>query len=189
MTDPRIQQYKVAAEDTSLTGPKRRKEVGSLTTYLHKHQDDDFTGPSRQALSHAIERHRTLSPAGCESVQLLLECALKMPEKIFGKSEKMRFLKWLDSTPGSGGSGDDGGGGSDSAKLAGGELTRFVLLDVADDNTLTVAYGNGQLYEEKVIKVTNKAALTAALEGGGEVGVWVNAGGEVVKHDVVEDVA
>lgn len=188
MTDPRIQQYKVAAEETSLTGPKRQKEIGSLCTYLHKHQDDDYTGPSRQALSHAIERHRTLSPAGCESVQLLLECALKMPEKIFGKSEKMRFLKWLDATPGSGGS-VDSGGGSDSAKLAGCELTRFILLDVADDNTLTLAYANGEIYEEKVIKVTNKAALTAALEGGGEVGVWVNADGEVVKHDVVEDVA
>ena len=184
MADPRITQYRVSSEDINLTGPKRSKEISSLSAYLHKHQNDDLTGPSRQALSHAIEKHRSHSPAGCESMQLLLECALKMPEKIFGKSEKMRFLKWLESTPG-------GDSGSDATKEVEGEVAqRYILLDITEDGTLTLAHPSGELFEEKVVRVVKTEvvrALTMALEGSsGDVGVWINsASGEMVRFDAV----
>ena len=98
--EARIQQFKAAAEDGNAKPAARLGEIRRLTAFLHKHQDDAYSGPTRNALCVAIEQHHLRSPPGCEALHLLLECALKMPEKMFAESHKSKFLRWYEKAEG-----------------------------------------------------------------------------------------
>ncbi len=172
--EARITQFKTAAEDASLTVAARAKEATSLSKFLHKHQNDNYTGPSRAALFSAIEQHFSRSLAGSEAVHLLLECALKMPEKIFEKAHKMRFLKWLERAEGAAGE-------SSSSSSSGGEQQQqqqFTLVDVdTTECTLTLSNEDGSLCEEVVVVAASTAtALLAMLEKEQAVSVTLQGG-------------
>ena len=127
-------------------------------------------------LSHAIEKHRSMSSVKSEDVRLLLECALKMPEKLFAKAEKLRFLKWLE--------------GMDTQSHTNGEDTalRLCVVDIERDGGLVLAYEDGSLYEK--VRVSPESSIltlmTQALDGpANEVVCWINAAGELVKWQVL----
>ncbi len=162
--DARIAQFKRAAEDDSLRGDKRAREVKNLETFLHKHQGDHISGPSRSALATAIEVHYARSPAGDEAVHKLLETALKMPDKLFAESHKKLFLKWFSQEEAVG---EEGGG---SLELA--------LLDIGEDGTPVFSYSDGTLFEGEVFVEDWKALAAAhkkAVECEGEVLCTVSA--------------
>ena len=178
MSAERILQYKSAAEDLTLVDVKRQREIQSLTSFLHKHQNDEFSGPSRSALAHAIEKHRALSPPDSKEVKLLIECALKMPEKLFAKAEKKTFLKWYDKevAPERG----DATGGVDLEPL------RLLVIDV-EEGSLVCTFEDGALYELAVmVDDSERDRIKSALEvSNGQVMCWVGKEGKLKKWEVV----
>ena len=176
-------QFKASAEDAAAKPPARIKEIRSLTAFLHKHQDDALSGPSRQALYVAIEQHTARSPADCAALHLLLECALKMPEKLFAESHKARFLKWYDR-PAAEGAG--GGSAAPSSGSAASE-TLLTLLDIDSEGALTLAQEDGSLYEGSAVVVQDagtRASLAAAVAGEAAVTVSLSAAGAFVRATV-----
>ena len=141
----------------------------SLTTFLHKHQADAFSGPSRAALFSAIERHVSASPPGCEAVHLLLECALKMPEKVFAEAHKAKFLKWYErqeAVPGAG-----------AATAPAAAEVQLQLVDIDADGTLTLMDAEGTVETAVVVQDrATVAALAKALESEATVAVFLRDG-------------
>ena len=177
--ESRILQFKEAAEDASAKPAARLREVKSLTTFLHKHQGDAFSGPSRSALSVAVELHHARSPPLCEAALLLLECTLKMPEKVFAEAHKAKFLKWHDARVAAA-SAASGGSGDASAR---GAQQRLSLLDIDGEGALALALEDGSLYEGPAVAVPDaatRAALSAALQGERQVTVVLSADGAFI---------
>jgi hypothetical protein len=180
--ESRILQFKEAAEDASAKPAARLREVKSLTTFLHKHQGDAFSGPSRSALSVAVELHHARSPPLCEATLLLLECTLKMPEKVFAEAHKAKFLKWHDARAAAA-SAASGGGGDASASAA--AQQRLPLLDIDGEGALALALEDGSLYEGPAVVVPDaatRAALSAALQGERQVTVVLSADGAFISY-------
>ena len=184
--EARILQFKAAAEDASAKPAARLREVKSLTTFLHKHQGDAFSGPSRSALYVAVELHHARSPPHCEAALLLLECTLKMPEKVFAEAHKAKFLKWHDARAAAAASAS---GGSTSASEAQHQQQqqqqqRLTLLDIDGEGALTLALEDGSLHESGpavvVADKATRASLAAALAGEQAVTVVLSAGGAFI---------
>jgi hypothetical protein len=144
--ESRILQFKEAAEDASAKPAARLREVKSLTTFLHKHQGDAFSGPSRSALSVAVELHHARSPPLCEATLLLLECTLKMPEKVFAEAHKAKFLKWHDARAAAAASSASGGASeAQQQQQQQQQQQRLTLLDIDGEGALTLALEDGSL--------------------------------------------
>ena len=181
--DARILLFKSSAEDASAKPAARLREVKALTTDLHKHQDEAFSGPSRSALCVAVELHHARSPPHCEAALLLLECTLKMPEKVFAEAHKAKFLKWHDARVAAAASAS---GGSTSASEAQQQQQqqRLTLLDIDGEGALTLALEDGSLHESGpavvVADKATRASLAAALAGEQAVTVVLSAGGAFI---------
>ena len=201
-SEERIASFRDAAESATLTGARRAAEMRSLASYLHKHQSDAFPGPARANLLLAIEAHHARAAAGADALTALLECALKMPDKVFNEAHKTRMLKLLaacEAAAAAGGGGGGGGGGAPAltAPAAAVPAARGLLVVDVDVGAgeVCLVEADGTAFAGAAPRVAAAAggapALAAALEAAAAKGcallARVTAAGEVVGWEEGEE--
>jgi hypothetical protein len=202
-SEQRIASFRDAAESATLTGARRAAEMRSLASYLHKHQSDAFPGPARANLLLAIEAHHARAAAGADALTALLECALKMPDKVFNEAHKARMLKLLAACEAAAaaavGGGGGGGGGAPAltAPAAAAPAARGLLVVDVDVGAgeVCLVEADGTAFAGAAPRVAAEAggapALAAALEAAAAKGcallARVTAAGEVVGWEEGEE--
>ncbi len=159
----------------------------SLATYLHKHQGDTFSGTARANLALAIDAHRARAAGCAEALIVLLECALKMPEKLFNEGHKAKFLRWLSECEAAAAA---AAAATAAAGAAGSGAPVHRLLEVADADAsadeVCLLEEDGAAHEGAVRVAAAggvralAAALAAAAARGGVLLARLTAAGEVV---------